>query len=282
MVYSGPVRDGAFGHLRENATVARCGGCGADRLNEESCPDATIYETEAYRAKLCEELSTKGYYKVADPLQIFNQEILQNYSLRGKTVADIGCAVGSFLDHVSGIAKRLIAVEPSVIYHQSLQERGYDVFPYASSAEAVYGEVDCCVSIQVIEHVRNPRGFLEEIAPLLRDDGYLIVSTPNRDDILMSLLPQQYPAFFYRVVHRWYFDQVSLARCAELAGYEVVESRYVHRYGMANVLRWLRDCGPTGAAREATITPMADSFWKAYLEAQKLSDCLYMVLRKTT
>jgi SAM-dependent methyltransferase len=253
-----------------------------DRLDENSCPPSEIYETEEYRRKLAEELDTRGYFKVSDPLQIFTQEILQDYPVRDKVVADIGCAGGSFLDQVSGLASRLIAIEPGRIYHASLKERGYLVFPYAAQADgAMRGQVDMAVSIQVIEHVLNPREFLEDIRPLLKPDGLLLVSTPNRRDILNSLLPDDYPQFFYRVVHRWYFDEESLIRCAGLAGFEPVRTHYKHRYTLSNALRWLRDRKPTGNKPLEGVTALADAQWTAYLEMEKRSDCLYAAFRPT-
>lgn len=125
----------------------------------------------------------------------------------------------------------------------------------------------------------NPRAFLEEIRPLISSSGSLLISTPNRDDILMELLPEDFPAFFYRVVHRWYFDAKSLADCARRAGYSVAQTRHVHRYGLSNALAWLRDRRPTGRARLAGIEPLADGLWRDYLEATGHSDCLYMLLQ---
>ena len=222
LVYKGAVRDGVFGRSYLDATVCRCGACGADRLDETVCPDDAFYETAAYRKKLEEELTAEGHYSVSDELQIFTQQVIWPNSLRGKVIADVGCAGGSFLDHVSGIARQGIAIEPCSVYHDSLRSRGYQVFPYATDAAAMLtGQVNLAVSIQVIEHVRNPRVFLGDIRPLIEPGGRLVVSTPNRNDILMQLLPDDFPSFFYRAVHRWYFDAASLAECARLAGFEV-------------------------------------------------------------
>ena len=281
IAYRGDVRDGIFGRSRPDAEVGHCGGCGADRLDERVCPDDVFYETEAYRKKLQEELTTEGHYAVADELQVFTHQVMWPDSLRGKTIADIGCAGGSFLDHVSGLAKQCVAVEPCSVYHDSLRERGYRVFSYANDAvgESLAGQIDLAVSIQVIEHVGNPRAFLEEIRPLLAEDGKLIISTPNRNDILMELLPADFRPFFYRAVHRWYFDAASLTECARKAGFEVLETRFVHRYGMANALAWLRDLRPTGRRRIESISPLADEMWCSYLEEAGKTDCIYMTLR---
>jgi hypothetical protein len=95
----------------------------------------------------------------------------------------------------------------------------------------------------------------------------------------MSLLPTEFPCFFYRTQHRWYFDSKSLEFCAHSAGFEVVETKHIHRYGMSNTLRWLRDKQPTGMKKIKGIDMLADSLWKTYLENTCQSDNLYIHLR---
>jgi len=281
--YSGTIRDGTFGSYRDAAVVAECSGCGVQRLNEDCCLPDEFYETGEYRAKLKQDFDTESYFSGHDHLQIFALQTLPLPKLRGSTVADIGCAGGSFLDHVQGIVGKIIAVEPFQEYHQSLKNRGYDVFSYAEKASrSVNSSVDFACSFQVIEHTANPRQFLADIAPLLGPEGTLYISTPNRDDILMSLLPDDYPSFFYRVVHRWYFNAKSLAECARLAGYDVSEVHHVHRYSLSNALRWLRDRKPTGNAPMTGIDKSADKHWKSQLENSESSDCLFMALKPSS
>lgn len=277
--YCGPVRDGVFGAHREDAVIARCGSCGVERLAEEFCTPNSFYETDEYRRKLQQGLDSESFYRAHDELQIHTLKTIWPQSLRNLTIADIGCAAGSLLDHLKGVAAHLVAVEPYEVYRQTLREKGYDVFPYAADAAADWrGRIDFAFSIQVIEHTSNPRAFLEEIRPLLAPGGRLVISTPNVDDILFDLLPEDYPAFFYRVVHRWYFDAESLANCARLAGFDVVETRHVHRYGLSNALKWVRDRRPGGRTPLDGIEPVADDFWRGYLEQIGRSDCLYALL----
>jgi 2-polyprenyl-3-methyl-5-hydroxy-6-metoxy-1,4-benzoquinol methylase len=277
--YRGPVRDGPFGFSVEGGVVARCERCGAERLAEKFCPPENIYQSDAYRKKLRQELDTKSYFAEHDHLQVHTLRALAEHPLQGLTIADVGCAGGSFLNQVNESAKRVIAIEPSPIYHQSLAERKFAVFPFAANAaRSCAGTVDLAVSLQVIEHTVNPRDFLAETRPLIGPHGSLLISTPNRNDILLELLPQDFAAFFYRVVHRWYFDADSLAECARRAGYRVTETRFVHRYGLSNALAWLRDRRPTGTARLSGIEPAADVLWRDYLEMEGRSDCLYMFL----
>jgi SAM-dependent methyltransferase len=279
-VYAGPVRDGAFGRVRESAAVAQCGGCGVQRLAEAFCIPDAYYESGEYRQLLQQSLETGKALREQDAMQFFTSQALREYSLRGKVVADVGCGIGSFLDLARGRAARTIGIEPCVPYRESLRARGYEVYGSApEAAAALGGAAELAVSIQVIEHVADPVGFLRQIAGLMAPDGLLVLSTPNRDDVLMKILPEAFPAFFYRTVHRWYFDAASLAVCAERAGFEVVETRFVHRYGLSNALRWLRDRAPSGWQRLPGIDEAADRTWQAYLEGSGQSDCLYMALR---
>lgn len=116
------------------------------------------------------------------------------------------------------------------------------------------GQVHLATSFQVIEHVTNPRAFLADIRPLLTPDGELLISKPNRNDILMDLLPDVFHSFFYRVVYRWYFTAEAPAACSAAAGYAVVDTRFVYRYGMANALQWMRDRKLAGRKRLSAIT----------------------------
>ena len=280
-VYRADVRDGTFGAVREDAVVAKCGGCGVERLGDEWCIPDSYYESGEYRTKLAQELDAPSYFKGHDHLQVFAMNVLPLSDLRGKSVADVGCAGGSFLDHVSGLAGKIIGVEPFSEYHESLKARGYETYSFASNATDQKGQVDYATSFQVIEHTPNPRQFLEDIRPLLSEDGMVYLSTPNLKDILMQLLPDEYPSFFYRVVHKWYFDIESLTECARLAGFELAETHFVHRYPMGNALRWLRDRKPTGTVPMDGLDHGADEFWKGYLENTGTSDCLFVALRPT-
>ena len=279
-VYGGAVRDGVFGNSREQAAVARCAGCGVDRLAEECATPESVYETAAYRKKLQQGLDSESYFRLHDELQIHTLQALWPNSLRGAVVADIGCAGGSLLDHLQGISAVQVAIEPSDVFRESLTQRGYRVYPYARAASRDWaGQINHAFSIQVIEHVRNPLSFLKEIRELLAPGSRLVISTPNRNDILMALLPDDFPEFFYRTVHRWYFDAKSLADCARRAGFDVVETRFAHRYGMANAIAWLRDRRPTGQSRIDAIGPLADDLWRSYLEQSGQADCIYMTLQ---
>ncbi len=276
--YRGPVRDGAFGRLTAPTIVARCGHCGVERLAETSTKDDDFYKGTEYRSALNEATDAVGFFAEHDRLQLQNLQQLWPETLRGKTIADIGCAAGSFLDHVKGLPARAIAIEPCIPYHRSLSERGFEVYASPSGMNDP-ASVDWAFSFSVIEHVGDPKSFLTDIRAMLKPGGRALISTPNRADVLMSLLPDTYPSFFYRAVHRWYFDADSLANCARQAGLDVEQMRCIHRFGISNALIWLRDRKPGGQAALPNINaPLLDAVWARSLEMEGNGDYLYALL----
>jgi 2-polyprenyl-3-methyl-5-hydroxy-6-metoxy-1,4-benzoquinol methylase len=284
-VFRGPVRDGAFGKVtKEHHVVWQCDVCLSQRLEEEACKDTSFYADTRYRCLVGDPTDAEGFWEKHDVLQMQNLQVLGPHLLRNKTVADIGCAAGSFLDHIKGLTRHCLSIDPCQEYHQSLKDRNYEVFSTVTEALSLWsGSVDYAFSFSVIEHILNPKEFLREIKELLKPDGYLLISTPNRRDILMELLGDEYKRFFYRSVHRWYFDEASLMHLTKVTGLEFVQLSCVHRFGVSNALTWLRDRSPQG---DNSLPHLNDSilndFWKRYLESKGVGDYLYLLLRRAS
>ena len=218
IVYEGNIRNMVYGEFIEG-NIAECQGCCVERLNEDNCMQPNDYENDQYRVELKQGTTPEAFFHHSDITQIHNLNAFWPLNIRNKVVADIGVGAGSFIDHISTLTKNIIAVEPTQMYHPSLNKRGYNVYSYTSDAlELHYNKVDYVFSFQVIEHVLNPMVFIKEAFSLLKPGGTLIIATPNRNDILLKLLPDDFPSFFYRRAHRWYFDRESLIRCVTEAG----------------------------------------------------------------
>ena len=281
VIYQGPVRDGAFGSIIENSHIYKCNMCGISRIDENDAFEQKNYESNTYREEMEQGVSVDSFYSHADPIQIHHLDAFWPFSFRNKIVADVGCGAGSFIDHIAGLASKVIAIEPTKMYHDSLTDRGYQVFSYANEAKTKFNNsVDITVSFQVIEHVENPIQFLKEIYLLLKKGGKLILATPNHDDILMKLLPQSFPSFFYRRAHRWYFDEESLLYCLKQSGFKNIDVRHKHTFGISNTLAWLRDKKPQGNIQLSGIDRSADVLWKDYLESSKQADTLFVMAEK--
>jgi SAM-dependent methyltransferase len=217
----------------------------------------------------------EDFYRLHDGEQAEKLRRLGTGGLRETLLVDVRCGAGSFLDLVKGLCRITVGIEPTPSLRQAVAAKGHLAFPYCSDVPGEWEDkTDIAVSFSVIEHVEHPRGLLEDIRRLLKPGGRLLLSTPNRADWLLDVLPDDYAPFFYRLVHRWYFDAASLTRLVELAGFAGVSVSYVHRFDLSNAVLWLRDKRPTGLGKLDLDAAWNDGFRSA-LEATGRADYLY-------
>jgi SAM-dependent methyltransferase len=109
-------------------------------------------------------------------------------------VLDVGCGFGAFLDLVGqerqALAKGVDLSASAVEVGQALGRRVIveDVCHLADE-EANYYDAVC--TFQVLEHVPNPRQFLEACVRLLKPGGRLCISVPNDDGYLGKQRPEK-------------------------------------------------------------------------------------------
>jgi 2-polyprenyl-3-methyl-5-hydroxy-6-metoxy-1,4-benzoquinol methylase len=268
---------GRFGNLTPDArTVVKCSGCGVGFLSQDRPVD---YDSAEYRELVDGSASPDSFYALHDAEQGEKLRALGVERLRDKVVADIGCGAGSFLDLARGVASATLAIEPMRDFHPILRTKGHRPFSYcAEVTEEWQGRVDVAVCFSVIEHVADPVSLLRDSRRMLRAGGELLLSTPNLDDWMLELLPEDYGAFFFRTVHTWYFDAGSLRALASAAGFAACAVEYVHRFDLSNALLWLRDRRPTGQATLA-VAPPVDAAFCRWLESAGRADYIYARLR---
>jgi 2-polyprenyl-3-methyl-5-hydroxy-6-metoxy-1,4-benzoquinol methylase len=237
------------------------------------------YDSAQYRELVDGEGSPERFYDLHDAEQAGKLGILGTGALRHKVVADVGCGAGSFLDLVKGMASATLAIEPTRSFHPVLADKGHQVFSYCDDVPAEWhGQVDTAVCFSVVEHVADPVSLLRSVRRLLRPGGHLLLSTPNLDDWMLELLPEEYGAFFFRTVHSWYFGASSLKRLATAAGFADCAVEYVHRFDLSNALLWLRDRRPSGQGT-VLVAPPVDAAFQSWLESTGRADYLYARLR---
>jgi SAM-dependent methyltransferase len=271
-LYRGPIRVGRFGQLsKQPHTVWRCAGCGAGYLPET----AVDYESSEYRALVDGGAAPEDYHRIHDGEQLERLRMLGTDAIRDRVVLDVGCGAGSFLDLMKGMCRTTIGVEPTHSLRDVVAANGHLAFPYCADVPAAWaGQVDVAVAFSLVEHLQDPLGLLRDVYRLLRPGGRVVVSTPNRRDWLLDVLPEEYGAFFYRLVHVWYFDAASLDSLLRRAGFASPAISCVHRFDVSNAVLWLRDRRPTGLGSLA-LPPAWTGVFRALLEGEGRADYLY-------
>ena len=105
--------------------------------------------------------------------------------LAGKRALDIGCGAGLVAEPIARMGAALTAIDAApeniAVASDHAGRMGFAIDYRACGVEALdEPPYDLITALEVIEHVTDPAAFLVAIARLLKPDGLLILSTPNR------------------------------------------------------------------------------------------------------
>jgi SAM-dependent methyltransferase len=139
-------------------------------------------------------------------------------------MADIGAGFGTFCEEVAGRAvfDRVLAVEPTPALASACRERGLEVIEHpVESADLAAYDVDVVTAFEVIEHLFEPRAFVEQAAAALPAGGLLVLTCPNAAGFDVALLRERSTAIDHE--HLNYFTPSSLELLVESCGFGAVE-----------------------------------------------------------
>ena len=149
-------------------------------------------------------------------------------------------------------ARAVVALE----YDEAAVAHARTAYPHVATTRAnlasmplVDGGVDVAVTLQVVEHLWDLRGFLRDCARLLRPGGLLVVTTPNRPVFSPGLGRGEKPTNPFHVEE---LDADQLHDLLDAAGFAAIAVHGLH-HG-ARIEQWEQDAG-TGvvAAQVAAV-----------------------------
>lgn len=270
VAYDGPIRNGRWPATLPGV-VRTCPGCGVARLDDALSAEA--FASGEYWASVGDGAHAEGW-SGQDEMTRPAVAAMWMKRIKGAVVADIGAGRGAFLTALGAHPKWAVAIEPDAKCREALPS-GVEAFESCDDAAYFNGAVDVAFILNTLEHSDDPVALLRDVTELLAPTGLILLSTSNRQDVLLDIAPA-YPAFFYRRAQRWYFDMPSLAACAGAAGLEAVDTRFVQRYGVDNGASWRVRGKPTGVGAPHS----GDDAYRRGLESKGISDRFYVLLRK--
>lgn len=280
-IYYGRIREGQYGNWSaEPYTIYQCSHC-KTIWHESRDDNKDLYESDLYRVRLDGDAEIETYYAHHDKDTLMKLEWCKSAFFRDKIVADVGCGGGSFLDSISGAARKVIAIEPTLHYHDSLYKKGYDVFSYAHKANLKYkNQVDVVTSFDVIEHVDDPITFANEIYNLLKDGGRIIIGTPTDYPHLRYLLGRKFDEFIFSVQHPWVFSKEGLYCIFKKSGFTDIKIEYKQVFALGNTISWCLEQRPCGHINYDFITPAMNAVYREEMIRTKQSDYLVLYAQK--
>lgn len=282
-IYNGVIRDGGLGqYTKDFVEIFQCNDCDVIWHESKINDFQKYYETEEYRKKLEGSSEEEKFYELHDKETLDKLNYTGTTIFRNKVVADLGCGCGAFLDYIDGVAKEIIAIEPSQKYRNIMDRKGFSTFAYSKNAKTEYkNKIDVLTSFDVIEHVESPEEFLQDIYDLLVRGGKAIIGTPTDAPVMRSLLGEVYEKkILFSTQHLWILSEKNLILLAERVGFKDVSVKYYQRYGVDNMIGWIKEKEPKSEVECNFITETLNNVWKAQLVDNSLSDYIVLYLKK--
>jgi O-antigen biosynthesis protein len=149
-------------------------------------------------------------------------------------VLDVGCATGFLARRLQARGATVVGLE--LDERAAAEARQFCEAVHVGDVETMElplepGSFDAIVCGDFLEHLRDPRAFLERIRPLLSPDGTLVLSTPNIANWAMriSLLFGRFRYTDWGILDRTHthlFTRKTLGECLASAGYRITVFDY--------------------------------------------------------
>jgi 2-polyprenyl-3-methyl-5-hydroxy-6-metoxy-1,4-benzoquinol methylase len=193
--------------------VVRCEDCGLVFLNPQPSDDelAKIYNAHYFLGSESEAgRETVSHIKQATA-KLYLSEIRRYQGLNNGRLLEIGCGEGDFLVSAESEGWHVTGVEYASAACARARQRlknGEVRCGELPAANLAAEQFDLCVISDVIEHVRSPRDFLQEIHRVLKPGGTLFIATPSIDSWSARIMQQNWMEF--KAEHLTYFDRQNL------------------------------------------------------------------------
>ena len=234
-------------------TIVKCQNCGLIYTNPRFTGDEIL----------------DSYVAVEDPLYLeerdgrvltFERHLrpLEKVKAPPGKLVDVGAYTGVFVEIAAQHGWDAYGVEPSHWAVEQAREGGLHMIEGTLASSGLdENSLDVVTMWDVIEHVSNPLGEMQQAQRLLKPGGLLVVHTMDIDSGFARLMGGRWP--WLMEMHIYYFSQRTLKHMLEKAGFTVVgiepQGRYLRlgyfatRIGgfspllgrlMSKVFRWLR------------------------------------------
>ena len=212
--------------------IVRCRQCGL------------IYVNPRYQKELLQQIYTETYYEhdgLKNGLEFFGYEdyladeeniritfakrlkTVERYANKGRLL-DVGCATGFFLDLARRKGWKVVGTEVSRFSVHYVQER-FDLDVRLGALRGLMFDAetfDAVTMWDVIEHVIDPVGELQEVRRILREGGLLSIITPDAGSLVARLLGDRWEEFRRVREHIYFFSRHTMTEMLRKTGFEVL------------------------------------------------------------
>ncbi len=160
-------------------------------------------------------------------------DIILNYKKKGRLL-EIGCAAGHFLDLASKNGFDVTGIDASLLLVNEAKKRDLNVKCGRIEDDLLpKRHFDIIVMFHLIEHIDNLCSFIANMRGLLRNDGVIIVITPNADSCTDKIFGWKHPKYTIED-HLYCFSPQSIQypfMCKDFEIVDILSKEYCHQFG---------------------------------------------------
>jgi SAM-dependent methyltransferase len=185
------------------------------------------YEIAEYDSNLEAKFAAKTYVKNL-------KKALPNFK---GSILDIGAGDGAFLSEAQGtIGISNLGIEPSIKAIEKCDDERINLKNIAIEDLDTSDKFDLVTCFQTIEHLNDPRKFINGIKRFISPGGYFAISCHNRLSLVNKILGEKSPIF--DVEHLQVFTDDGIERLFKGLGLKIVYSaKYRNKYPLSY---WLK------------------------------------------
>lgn len=262
--------------------VLRCKNCGLVYLDSQT--QVTDSRYEEFGMKDGEKFDYDAWLQRTYKDDVRRAKILIDFSdHKPIDICDFGCGNGGFLRQlINNDSQRFTGygVELKKIARSQMVKDGIPCNKEISD----YGDqkFDIITLFHVIEHLTDPKTFLETLKGYLKEDGIIIIETPNADEALIKRYHcKAYMDFTYWSEHVYLYTSGTLEALVTKAGYHIITSSQLQRYPLINHMFWLTK-GKSGGhvILQEYLSPELEEFYSESLKKNGECDTLLIMIKK--
>jgi len=165
---------------------------------------------------------------------------LSKRNLTGGNLLEVGCGYGYFLCEVRDFFKIREGTEFSKNAHERACTIADNIYHGGVDQIPLNRKFDCIVAIHVIEHIYEPKEFLEKLYNRLKPGGKMILATPNMGSFWRYLMGYRWPSFKIPE-HILFFDKKTLHTAMQQVGLKNIKPLpYPHAFPLSLIAEKLR------------------------------------------
>ena len=209
--------------------VKKCNNCNLQFKTFKQSPVHVYNEEYAVAFKELKE------YSGSHTVDFFKQILLKvTPEIKSKnekpTLLDIGSGIGIMLETAASAGFEPVGVELSDSLAEVARSKGFNVINTDISEATINQQFDVVSMMDIIEHLENPKKILQSIKYLIKDEGELIVYTPNHDSMIVKIAHVLYKLGIkapieniFACSHTCFFTTHTLQTILTASGYKITE-----------------------------------------------------------